>query len=182
MVAGQAIKLYPLIKRMPKLVFKSQKMLIGWQEWCTLPGLKVPLIKAKIDTGAKTSSLHVFDLQPFHKNYQQWVRFVVHPLQRNSKLSLIRRARVVDERMVMSSNGHKELRYVIKTPLTLGNLSWDIEVTLSNRDPLAFRMLLGREALKSRVIIDPTKALCQGKIKSAKLRAIYRKLNKSEGE
>lgn len=160
----------------PSVILKGQqpnKLLIGWEEWCTLPALGLPAIKAKIDTGAKTSALHAFDIKSFQQESVQFVSFKVFPLQRNKEVHQICTAEVIDERMVMNSGGHKELRYVIKTPLILGNQSWDIEITLSNRDPLAFRMLLGREALNGHVIIDPMKSMRQGKPTLKSLKQIY---------
>lgn len=135
---------------------KGQKISIGWQEWVSLPGLKIPAIKAKIDTGAKTSSLHATNIQPTKKNH---VKFTVHPLQRNKIVAIPCCYPIYDIRNVMSSNGSVEERYVIQSLLCLGKERWKIELTLSDRDPLQFRMLLGREALDSKVIIDPAKTL-----------------------
>jgi len=153
---------------------QRNKLLIGWEEWCSLPNLGLPAIKAKIDTGAKTSALHAFNIKPFQQEGIQLVAFSVYPLQRNRDVYKTCVAEVIDERVVMNSGGHKELRYVIKTPLILGDRRWDIEITLSNRDPLAFRMLLGREALNGQVIIDPMKSMRQGKPSLKILKQIYR--------
>ncbi len=140
----------------------EEKMLIGWQEWCGFPKLKIPAIKAKIDTGAKTSALHAFAIKPYYRNGVLHVKFSVYPFQGRKDKVIVCRAKVVDQRNVMSSNGHREKRYVISTPLTLGEERWDIELTLSNRDPLQFRMLLGREALRhGRLVIDPRLSQCQ---------------------
>lgn len=138
---------------------KEEKLSIGWQEWVSLPNLKIPAIKAKIDTGAKTSSLHSFKIKPIIKNRKDFVRFSVHPIQRNKTVSISCCCPIFDIRNVMSSNGLVEERFVIQSLLCLGNEKWEIEITLSDRDPLQFRMLLGREALDSRVVIDPSKAL-----------------------
>ncbi len=151
----------------------KDKLLIGWNEWCQLPDLNLSAVKAKIDTGAKTSAIHAFDIKPIRMKGKKFVRFSVHPLQGNNDVIVRCKAPVVDERNVMSSNGHKEHRIVIKTPLILGNQTWDIELTLSNRDPLKFRMLLGREALNGRVIIDPIHTTRQGKIKKDALKKMY---------
>lgn len=156
---------------------QANKLLIGWEEWCSLPELKLPAIKAKIDTGAKTSALHAFNIKTFSRDNMQLVSFCIYPLQRNKDVYITCEANVIDERMVMNSGGHKELRYVIKTPLILGNQSWDIEITLSNRDPLAFRMLLGREALNGHVIIDPMKSMRQGKPPLRLLKQIYQTIS-----
>lgn len=160
----------------PSSIIKGQrrnKLMIGWEEWCSLPELGLPAIKAKIDTGAKTSALHAFDIKPFEKDGLQLVSFSVFPLQRNKDVYKTCAAEVIDERMIMNSGGHKELRYVIKTPLILGDQQWDIEITLSNRDPLTFRMLLGREALNGHVIIDPMKSMRQGKPSHKVLKQVY---------
>ncbi len=138
------------------------KIIVGWQEWCILPQLKILAINAKVDTGARTSALHAFDISPFYQDKKKHVQFSIHPLQYNEKLQVLCHALVVDERYVVSSNGHREHRYVILTPLTLAGKTWNIELTLSNRDPMKFRMLLGREALGARVMVDPAKAHCQG--------------------
>lgn len=149
------------------------KLLLGRHEWCQLPGLDVPAIKAKIDTGAKTSAIHAFNIKPVTIRGKEYVSFDIHPIQKNDDVLIHCKALVVDERDIMSSNGHKEHRYVIVTLLRLGQQAWEIEVTLSNRDPLRFRMLLGREALNGRVLIDPS-ALCQqGTLKKDKLMALY---------
>lgn len=142
----------------------ENKMVIGWHEWCALPKLHLPAIKAKIDTGAKTSALHAFEIKPYKKQSETYVKFLIHPIQGDDETVVQCRAKVVDIRSVMSSNGHKEKRYVISTPLVMGGERWDIEVTLSNRDPLTYRMLLGREALERHVIIDPHRINCLGKM------------------
>lgn len=152
------------------------KMLIGWQEWCALPDLGIPFIKAKIDTGAKTSSLHAYNIKEFYKGHYKYVSFEIHPIQDNNDLSFSTKARVIDERNVMSSNGHKELRYVIETDLILGDTITTIELTLSNRDPLRFRMLLGRDALSVHSIIDPAKRNCLGKQSRRSVTNFYKKI------
>ncbi len=151
------------------------KLQIGWYEWCSLDKLGLPAIKAKIDTGAKTSALHAVDIKPYIQKRIEKVSFVVLPLQANNNLQIHCHANVIDKRLVMSSNGHKEQRYVIKTPITIGDEHWDIEITLSDRDPLKFRMLLGREALKNKVIIDPGRTLYQGKQDESSIKKLYRK-------
>lgn len=143
--------------------FAPRKIAIGWNEWCTLPELSLPIIKAKIDTGAKISALHAFDIKTFFKEGIEYAIFHIHPIQGNHTISKICTAVVVDRRNIMSSNGHRECRIVIKTPLKLENSVWDILITLSNRDPLQFRMLLGREALSERVIIHPNRSCLLGR-------------------
>jgi ribosomal protein S6--L-glutamate ligase len=153
----------------------KERIQIGWQEWVELPKLSLPAIKAKIDTGAKTSSLHADDIHSFRRKGRRYVRFTVHPIQADIRTQVRCEAPLVDERSVMSSNGHKEWRPVIRTPICLGKWEWTIEVTLSNRDPLRFRMLLGREALSGCVIIDPSARLLQGKVSKKKLESLYRR-------
>ena len=136
---------------------------IGWREWLRLPELGIERIKAKIDTGARTSSLHAFDLEPFEIDGQPWVRFLVHPIQRDAETTVEVTAPLVDERMVKPSTGKASLRPVIRTPLVLGRRRWPIEITLVNRDVMGFRMLLGRRALRRRVLIDPSRSFLVGK-------------------
>ena len=152
------------------------KILIGWKEWCSLPLLKIPAIKAKIDTGAKTSALHAFDIKPVEKHGEEFVSFSIYPLQSNRTVVTKCIAPILDIRTVMSSNGLKEVRYVILTDIQLADSLWPIEITLSNRDPLKFRMLLGREALNGRVLIDPKHALCLGKKLRKDLKKLYHSL------
>jgi hypothetical protein len=152
---------------------KKPMVLVGWQEWCALPKHHLPAIKAKIDTGAKTSALHASDIRLFHRHGVEFVHFVVHPLQRSQKYAQLCTAVVVDQRTVKNSGGHKELRYVIHTSITLGQMTWEIEITLTNRDPMRFRMLLGRDALKGHSIVDPGRTLCQGKLSTKQLKILY---------
>ena len=146
---------------------------IGWQEWVKLPNLGVPAVKAKIDTGAKTSSLHAYNIQRKRRARGDYVSFVIHPLQGNDAVSIPCCVPIIDERGVMSSNGSLEQRFVIHTPLVLGTETWNIELTLSNRDPLRFRMLLGREALRGHTIIDPSRSLILQKHKKKELIKLY---------
>ncbi len=148
-------------------------LLIGWREWCALPNLNIPAIKVKIDTGARTSALHAFNIHATQRKGKKYVNFSVFPLQGNNKTIIHCEAPVVDERSIMSSNGHREHRYIITTEIKIAQQLWSIELSLSNRDPLKFRMLLGREALKNLAIIDPNRDYCQGKIKKINLKDIY---------
>ena len=153
-----------MIKKTIKPKIKRPKPLIGWQEYCGLPALNVPSINAKIDTGAKTSALHAEDIKVFSKLGEKYVRFKVHPLAGSTKQVQICEAPLIERRYVVSSNGEREKRYVIRTQITLGSRSFEAELTLTSRHKMAFRMLLGREALrKARVAVDPTKAHLMGK-------------------
>jgi ribosomal protein S6--L-glutamate ligase len=161
------------LKKIRRLKTKPEKVLVGWQEWCALPKLHLPAIKAKIDTGAKTSALHAWDIHTFHRHGELFVHFTLHPLQGNIRITQLCTAKVIDERVIMNSGGQKERRFVIITPVALGQRTWDIEITLTNRDPMAFRMLLGRNALKGQMIVDPGKALHLGKLSKKEARFLY---------
>lgn len=128
--------------------------LIGWREWVDLPQLGVHRIKAKIDTGARTSALHAWNIEPFDLNGVPWVRFKLHPIQRNNRTVVSCEAALIDRRRVRNTGGKQEMRYVIQTGVTLGNVSWPIELTLTNRDKMGFRLLLGRTAVKNRFLIN----------------------------
>lgn len=151
----------------------TQKLLIGRNVWCQLPDLHLPVIKGKIDTGAKTSALHAINIRVIRRNGKKFVKFDVHPLQRNKKILISCKAPLIDTRHIMSSNGHIEHRYVIETTLVIANQEWKIEMTLSNRDPLRYRLLLGREALIHRVLIDPSLSCHQKKVPLHKVTAFY---------
>lgn len=146
--------------------------MVGWREWVALPDLGIPALKAKIDTGARTSALHAFELERFTEAGTDKVRFGIHPLRRKPKLAIHCVADVVDERLVTDSGGHTEKRLVIVTPITLGQMTWPIEITLTNRDTMLFRLLLGRTAMHHRLTVDPTASFLTGKTLS---RAYHRR-------
>lgn len=129
------------------------KIYLGWREWLSLPELKIDRIKAKIDTGARTSVIHAFFVEPFVENNLKMVRFGIHPLQKRSDIEIICDCPVKDYRQVSDSGGHREMRYVIETPVRLGGRIWPVEMTLTNRDSMKFRMLLGRTALRGMAVI-----------------------------
>lgn len=141
----------------------DEKVLVGWREWVHLPDLHIEKIKAKIDTGAKTSCLHAFQIDPYTEQGIEKVHFLIHPIQKRDDIIDECHAVVLDKRMVSDSGGHKELRYVIQTRLSLGRLDFDIEMTLTNRDSMMFRMLLGRTAMENRIIVDPARSYLLGK-------------------
>jgi hypothetical protein len=128
---------------------------IGWREWVHLPALLKLPIKAKIDSGARTSSIHSFGTRRFSDAGTPMVEFLLHPLQRRSRPEIACIAPIKDERLVRSSNGEQEMRIVVETEARLGDILWPIELTLADRDVMGFRMLLGREALRRRFLIDP---------------------------
>lgn len=132
--------------------------LIGWREWVSLPGLGVNRIKVKVDTGARTSVLHAGDLQSFLKDDQEWVTFSVYPVQNNNTTRIHCEAPVKEHRVIRDSGGHEETRVVIETEIDLGDERWTIELTLTDREHMAFRMLLGRKAIVNRYYVDPTQS------------------------
>ncbi len=138
-------------------------MIIGWREWVVLPELGIPGIKAKVDTGAKTSALHTFNVEVVEKDGREYARFLVHPDQQRDDLVLSCEAPVIDKRPVRDSGGHVEDRYVIETLFELGGKRMPIEITLTNRDDMLFRMLLGRSALvKAGFTVNPELSYATG--------------------
>ena len=138
-------------------------MLLGWREWISIPELSINQVKAKVDTGARTSCLHAFYLNTYRERGVLMLHFKVHPLQANKKIVVECHAEAIDRRMVTDSGGHKERRYVIYTPICLGGHTWPIEITLTNRDIMRYRMLLGRTALREDILVAPSLSFQQGK-------------------
>lgn len=158
------------------------KVIVGSEEWCSFPKLGVPAIKARVDSGAKTSSLHAFNIQVFKRNNQSWVSFEVHPLQSNRNTVVRCEAEVVDRRVVKSSSGDSEKRFVIRVPLVMGEHEWDIELNLTNRDSMGYRMLLGREAMMHRILVDPAISFHLGDKSEQEVNTLYGKFSeKSSG-
>jgi len=136
---------------------------LGWREWVGLPGLGIRQIKAKVDTGARTSTLHAFEIEDFEQNGKKRVRFKIHPVQRDNGMVTECVADVIDQRIVSDSGGHREKRWVICTDVVIGPHVWRAEITLTGRDDMLFRMLLGRTAMKNRARVDPSRSYLVGK-------------------
>ena len=147
-------------------------MTLGWREWVGLPDLGIRQVKAKVDTGARTSALHAFELRPFEEDGRERVEFSIHPVQKDLETVITCVADIVDQRVVTDSGGHKEERYVIESTVTIGQHAWPIEMTLTGRDDMRFRMLLGRTAIKDRAVVNPGRSYIVGKKKRATKQSI----------
>ena len=158
------------------------KILVGCEEWCSFPTLGIPAIKARVDSGAKTSSVHAVNIQPFKRGAVNWVSFEVHPLQDNRRTVARCEAQVVDRRTVRSSSGDSDKRLVVKVPMTLGEQTVEIELTLANRDSMGYRMLLGREAMVGRMLVDPEKSFSLGDLSPPNLKDMYGSYDDAEQE
>jgi hypothetical protein len=136
---------------------------IGWREWVCLPEFGIDAIKAKIDTGARSSAMHAAHITPFERDGEAWVHFEIHPFQRDAKNTVAAEARVLDQRSVRSSTGHAQLRWAVETLVEFDGERWPIELTLTSRAPMGFRLLLGRQAVRRRFVVDPARSYFGGK-------------------
>jgi hypothetical protein len=158
---------------------KPELPVIGWREWVSLPELGIKAIKVKVDSGARSSSIHAFDLKTFERDGVQWVRFKVHPIQRSRENVVVVEAVILEFRSVRSSSGIAKKRPVIVTNVELLGTTWPVELTLASRDEMGFRMLLGREAFRGRFLVDGGKSYYGGRIKR---KTQKRKLQQAEFE
>lgn len=143
---------------------KKELKVIGWREWISLPDIGIGGITAKIDTGAKTSALHAYDITTFKKGKSLYTRFKIHPLAKSNEVIINCVAKVIDERVVSDSGGHKEKRLVIKTNLKIGEYLYPIEVTLTDRKMMNYRMLIGRQALKGKFLVNAGRSYRLGQL------------------
>ena len=152
----------------------TKRIDVGWREWLQLPELGLPAVKAKVDTGARTSALHAWRVVAYEHGGAPWIAFDLHPLQRNEALSCQCHAPVHDRRMVSDSGGHREKRYVIETPIELAGRRWPIEITLTDRDTMLFRMLLGRQAIRGLRVLPDASFLTARSLTPKQAQARYR--------
>ena len=162
------------------MVTANAVLTLGWREWVAIPGLGIPAIKAKIDTGARTSALHAYFVEPFDQSGRSMVRFGIHPIQRRTDIEVVCVAEAIDRRRVSDSGGHAEFRHVISAPLHIGDQSWPIEITLTDRDTMAFRMLIGRTAMQGHAIVDPSRSYLAGKMRKKRSLSLYAATHREE--
>ena len=149
----------PVLTELPPL------LICGWREWAGLPEMGVKRVKAKIDTGARSSALHAFDLQTFDKDGREYVKFAVHPIQHNDQAEVAVEIPILERRFIRSSNGIANERIVVRTQLRMLGQSFEIDLTLANRDAMGFRMLIGREALRERFLVDASQSFLGGRVR-----------------
>lgn len=147
---------------------KKQKRAAGWREWVGLPSIGVESIKAKLDTGARTSALHAFNIKTYWSKGELWAKFFVHPFQVDDSREIACRARIEDIRTVSNPGGRRQRRLVIRTEIRLGDETWPIDLSLTDRDEMGFRLLIGRTAMHRHLIVDPDRSYLLGKRKRAK--------------
>lgn len=147
----------------------ADKIVVGWREWVALPDLGLRQLKAKVDTGARTSALHAFMVEKFRSQGRWRVYFGIHPVHKDNAIEQFCVADLADERWVSDSGGHRERRVVIYTRVVLGDLTWPIYITLANRDNMSFRMLLGRSALRRRAVVNTARSYLMGRPRAAAL-------------
>jgi hypothetical protein len=161
----------------------NEPIVVGWREWLSLPDLGINRIKAKVDTGARTSAIHAFSVEPFDKDDELWVRFGMHPKQDDTDTEVWCEAKVLDQRSVTDSGGHTEQRYVIETQVELGHSTWTMEATLTNRDSMLFRMLLGRTAMSAgNIVVNPAESYLAGQTLSDHIQDPQKELLEGEME
>ncbi|MFD2229453.1 ATP-dependent zinc protease [Alkalimarinus sediminis] len=142
---------------------ESDQIILGWREWVEFPELEIDNLIAKVDSGAKTSALHAYHVEPFNKGDTPWVRFKLHPIQDNNEVSITLEAKLSDRRHVSDSGGHKELRYVIEAVMNIGGHERRGEITLTDRDSMKYRMLIGRNILKQGFLVNAKQSFACGK-------------------
>lgn len=150
----------------------TELITLGWREWLALPALDIAQLCVKVDTGARSSALHAFAIEPIQRDNKPWIRFGLHPVKDRRDIEIWREAPLVDERQVTDSGGHSELRPTIASTINIGPLSFDAEITLTNRDNMRFRMLLGRTAMNGRCLVNPQASWLTGKPSEAELEAL----------
>jgi len=133
----------------------NEQQTLGWREWVKLPDLGIDCVKAKVDTGARTSALHAFYTERFERDGRPWVRFGVHPRQQDDDTIIHCEALIIEERIVTDSGGHRESRPVIQTSLVIGQEVRNVEMTLTDRDSMLFRMLVGRTSISDGILVSP---------------------------
>ncbi len=154
----------------------QEKYVLGWEEWLALPQLNLPVIKAKIDTGAKISTLHAVDIEEIKVKRQAYVQFITYPFLNDFTIARQACVPIADKRSIISSNGIKEVRYVVQTDLQVGTRQVTIELSLTNRKQMQFPMLVGREAIKQCAIVDPSKSYCLGRKSIKEMKKYYNEL------